>query len=241
MYKRARPGKILYVIGRDDWIKSEYMSQMALGGMRDLGFKIMWEDPSFGWIFSIRKLEKLLPGIWRRYRKPISKSIHLLYGLTHWGYFRFRRRLNGNFGFRVENLRKQLRRIGNAKGISILSYSSGGRVCSLIADSFKIERLICIGYPFLNPEEGENPARYRHLADLKTPMLIIQGKQDPYGGSDLERSIPLSPAVELFFVDSTHDYRMDGRQWDAVLSKIEATLGAPAFHRQAVDIIPGND
>jgi len=233
MYRKAKPEKILYVIGRDDWIKSEYMSRMALGGARDLGFKIMWEDPSFGWIFRARKMENLLPGISHRYRKRISKSIHLLYGLTHWGYFRFRKRMNKSFEFRVENLRKHLRRIGGEDRISILSYSSGGRISSLIADSFRIERLICIGYPFLNPDEGENPSRYRHLAGLKTPMLIIQGNQDEYGGSDVERHIPLSPVIELFFVDATHDYRMDGRQWDAVLSKIESTLSPRLFPEKA--------
>jgi len=224
MRRRAKPEKILYVIGRDDWIKSEYMSRMSLSGIRNLGFEIMWEDPSFGWIFRIRKMRDLFPGISRRAHIYILKFVHLFYGLTHWGYFRLRKQLNKSFEFRIENLRNRLGRVGDENEISILSFSSGGRVSSLIADSFKIQRLICIGYPFRNPKEGENPDRYRHLAELKTPMLIIQGNRDEYGGSEVERNVPLSPGIELFFVDSTHDYRLDGRQWDTVLSKIESML-----------------
>jgi hypothetical protein len=159
-----------------------------------------------------------------RARKISFKALHLCYGLLHWGYLRERKKRNNSLQFRIQSLRMRLSRIAGGNEVSILSFSSGGRVSSLIADSLRIKRLICIGYPFRHPEEGENPERYRHLTHLKTPMLIVQGNRDEYGGYGVERDFPLSPGIELFFVDSTHDYRLDDRQWGAVLSKIESAL-----------------
>jgi predicted alpha/beta-hydrolase family hydrolase len=68
-------------------------------------------------------------------------------------------------------------------------------------------------------------------------MLIIQGNRDEYGGSEAVRNVPLSPGIELFFVDSTHDYRLDSRQWDTVLSKIESTL-SPGFRPGDILAVP---
>ncbi len=153
------------------------------------------------------------------------RGVQHLFDLFHWGDAHARKLRKYNIEIRLAHLRKRLDRIGSGKEISILSYSSGGRVSSLIADSFKIRQIICIGYPFRNPAEGDNPERYRHLADLKTPMLIIQGDHDKYGGSEAGRTYALSRSIELFFIESDHDYMLDEHQWGIVLSKIGSALG----------------
>jgi hypothetical protein len=224
MRKRAGPRQILFIVGRDNWIKSVCMSRMFVGSLRNLGFEFMWEDPSFGWILRLQRLERFFPRMTDRTLGFHLKLLHLLYGATHRGYFRLHKLLNTNLEFRIQNLRKRLGRIRGKHEVSILSYSSGGRVSSLAADRLQVKQLVCIGYPFRNPKEGENPDRYRHLADLRTPMLIVQGNRDEYGGSEVDRTIPLSPGIELFFVDCTHAYELDSHQLNSVLSKIGSAL-----------------
>jgi hypothetical protein len=230
MRRGPKPKRILLVVGRDNRIKTEYMGRMALSGLSDLKLQVMWEDPGCQWTSRMRRLESLFPGMPVLARKIGMKIAHMLCTLIHRGYFRERERRDNGIEFRIENLRKRLGRLAGRNGISILSFSSGGRVSSLLADSLGIERIICIGYPFRNPAEGENPDRYRHLAGLKTPMLIVQGNQDEYGGSEAARNIALSPGIELCFVDATHAYDLDPVQWEAVQAKIRSAMATPG-HR----------
>ena len=89
--------------------------------------------------------------------------------------------------------------------------SMGGRVASMVADRMhsegKIAGLLCLGYPFHPPEKPEQ-LRTAHLADLKTPTLIVQGTRDPFGTSDEVAGYKLSKAIELLWLeDGDHDLR----------------------------------
>ena len=89
--------------------------------------------------------------------------------------------------------------------------SLGGRVASLVADeAFEAERiagLVCLGYPFHPPGQPEK-LRTAHLEGLKTPTLICQGTRDPFGTRDEVLNYPLTPAIELFWLeDGDHDFR----------------------------------
>ena len=69
-----------------------------------------------------------------------------------------------------------------AKGPLVIGGKSmGGRVASMVADelfaSGHISGLLCLGYPFHPPAKPEQ-LRTTHLADLKTPTLIVQGTRD---------------------------------------------------------------
>jgi predicted alpha/beta-hydrolase family hydrolase len=99
-----------------------------------------------------------------------------------------------------------------AKGPLIISGKSmGGRVASMIADelcaSKRIAGLLCLGYPFHPPEKPEQ-LRTEHLADLKTPALIVQGTRDPFGTSDEVASYKLSKTIEILWLeDGDHDLK----------------------------------
>jgi len=89
--------------------------------------------------------------------------------------------------------------------------SMGGRVASMVADRMraegKIAGLLCLGYPFHPPEKPEQ-LRTAHLADLKTPTLIVQGTRDPFGTSDEVAGYKLSKAIEILWLeDGDHDLR----------------------------------
>jgi hypothetical protein len=85
--------------------------------------------------------------------------------------------------------------------------SMGGRVASMIADQSPAAGLLCLGYPF-HPVDKPQQLRTAHLADLKTPTLIVQGTRDPFGTSAEVAAYALSKAIEILWLeDGDHDLR----------------------------------
>lgn len=132
------------------------------------------------------------------------KCIHL------WNRFiikRYRRQW-GTLHARTESLKLFLQRFLPEQQILLLTQSAGARIASLIADDAGVQRMVCLGYPFRNPEEGDNIDRYRHLETITTPLLIFQGRHDPYGGTEVLTKYKLSPSVTIHFVDTDHDFKL---------------------------------
>jgi predicted alpha/beta-hydrolase family hydrolase len=85
--------------------------------------------------------------------------------------------------------------------------SMGGRVASMIADKAHVAGLLCLGYPF-HPVDKPQQLRTAHLADLKTPTLIVQGTRDPFGTPAEVATYTLSKAIEILWLeDGDHDLR----------------------------------
>jgi predicted alpha/beta-hydrolase family hydrolase len=132
------------------------------------------------------------------------KCIHL------WNRFiikRYRRQW-GTLHARTESLKLFLQRFSPDQRIQLLTQSAGARIASLIADEVGVDRMVCLGYPFCNPEEGDNIDRYRHLETLTTPLLIFQGRHDPYGGAEVLTMYKVSPSVTIHIVDTDHDFKL---------------------------------
>lgn len=85
--------------------------------------------------------------------------------------------------------------------------SMGGRVASMIADKHHAAGLLCLGYPF-HPVGKPTQLRTAHLAQLKTPTLIVQGTRDPFGTRDEVAGYKLAKAIEILWLeDGDHDLR----------------------------------
>ena len=85
--------------------------------------------------------------------------------------------------------------------------SMGGRIASMIADEAGAAGLVCLGYPFHPPGKPEK-LRTEHLADLKTPALILQGERDPFGKRDEVGGYTLSKSIDVDFLpDGDHDLK----------------------------------
>jgi predicted alpha/beta-hydrolase family hydrolase len=83
----------------------------------------------------------------------------------------------------------------------------GGRMASLLADELGVDALICLGYPFHAVGKADKP-RVAHLADLKTPTLIIQGERDPMGDRLTVAGYSLSDAIRVqWLVAGDHDLK----------------------------------
>ena len=94
-------------------------------------------------------------------------------------------------------------------------------MASLVADSMGVKRVAALGYPFQNPREGPNPDHYLHLEMLRTPMLIIQGTRDDYGGSEIASVYSVSPSTAIEFVDGDHELYLDDMALARVLARVD--------------------
>lgn len=85
--------------------------------------------------------------------------------------------------------------------------SLGGRMASMIADEARVLGLLCLGYPF-HPPGAPEKTRIRHLHDLRTPALILQGTRDSFGGRGEVEAYGLSPAIHIHWLeDGDHGFK----------------------------------
>lgn len=91
--------------------------------------------------------------------------------------------------------------------LAIGGKSMGGRMASLLADELGANALVCLGYPFYAVGKPEKP-RVAHLAELRTPTLIIQGERDALGHRQAVTGYTLSEAIQLHWLTAgDHDLK----------------------------------
>ena len=226
----ARPptprAAILLMVGRDDWQKDGPLNIQLLERLRRPGLRVVWEDPATAWVHAWLDWCRRHPALSGLLRQPGLRAAQLAYAATHPAYLGYLwRRGRRTVENRCASLTHTVRSLAPQGELIFFARSSGGRVASLVADALPVARIVCLGYPFRHPEAGDEPARYRHLATLRTPMLIVQGQHDVYGGAEVARRYPLSPQVRLRVVEADHDFRLDDAQADRIVALIEAELG----------------
>ena len=88
--------------------------------------------------------------------------------------------------------------------------SLGGRVASLLVDELAAQEVrgcLCLGYPFHPPGKPET-VRTEHLANLRTPTLILQGERDPFGRREEVAAYSLSPQVQVEWIpNGDHSFK----------------------------------
>lgn len=118
--------------------------------------------------------------------------------------------------------------------------SMGGRVASLVAERLyragRIAGLLCVGYPF-HPVGKPEQLRTAHLADVRTPTLIVQGTRDPFGTPEEVARYGLSPSIRLLWLeDGDHDLRprkaLSGHSMEEHLATMAAAV--EAWNRDAL-------
>ncbi|MBM7059434.1 alpha/beta hydrolase [Pseudomonas sp. UL073] len=94
-----------------------------------------------------------------------------------------------------------------ARPLAIGGKSMGGRMASLLADELGADALVCLGYPFHAAGKADKP-RVAHLADLRTPTLIVQGERDALGNRTTVEGYRLSLAIDLHWLATAdHDLK----------------------------------
>jgi len=223
--KTQSPKKVVLLVGRDDWHKDTHLNHILRNYLKKNNYQIMWEHPAGSFIYKLQSIESHLKWLPKPVKALNLKLVKLLYMLTHWSYVVYLyNRPNEFIEFRCPRLKKRIQNLSANNELIVFSRSSGGRAISLIADELNIKHIVCLGYPFQNPNNGVEPERYLHLANLQTPMLIIQGINDEYGGIEIKEKYHLSPQVNLFFVDTDHNFNIDDSTWNVLYAKIDEVI-----------------
>ena len=77
----------------------------------------------------------------------------------------------------------------------------------MVADDAKVAGLVCLGYPFHPPGQPEK-TRTKHLENLLTQTLILQGTRDSFGRPEDVAGYKLSPAVRIEWLeDGDHSFK----------------------------------
>lgn len=94
--------------------------------------------------------------------------------------------------------------LGGGPQVVIGGKSMGGRLASLVADQVEARGLVCLGYPFHPPGQPDR-LRTKHLRDLRTPALIVQGTRDRFGTPAEVATYELSPSIRFEWIaDGDH-------------------------------------
>jgi predicted alpha/beta-hydrolase family hydrolase len=103
--------------------------------------------------------------------------------------------------------RTTIEKLGGGKRLVIGGKSLGGRIASMIADDTGVRGLICLGYPF-HPPGKPDQTRVRHLEQLRTGALILQGTRDTFGKPEEVRNYKVSRSIRIEWVeDGDHSFK----------------------------------
>jgi predicted alpha/beta-hydrolase family hydrolase len=106
-----------------------------------------------------------------------------------------------------EAWREAIVHLGGGERLVIGGKSLGGRIASMVADRAGVRGLVCLGYPFHPPGKPER-LRTKHLEDLRTPALIVQGTRDSFGSREDAAGYRLSPSIQIAWIeDGDHSFK----------------------------------
>jgi len=124
----------------------------------------------------------------------------------------------------IESWRSVIAKLGDPKRLVIGGKSMGGRIAIMVADEAGVAGLVCLGYPFHPPG---NPARTRtrHLENLRTPALIVQGTRDSFGRPDEVASYKLSKKIRIVWIEAgDHSLKPPARSGRTEAQNIESAV-----------------
>ncbi|HZC45294.1 MAG TPA: alpha/beta fold hydrolase [Candidatus Acidoferrum sp.] len=124
-------------------------------------------------------------------------------------------------------LRDTIDEIGGSS-LVIGGKSMGGRIASMVADEAGVLGVVCLGYPFHPPGSPEK-TRTRHLENLRTPTLILQGTRDSFGRPEDVAGYKLSPAIRIEWIeDGDHSFKPRARSGRTEADNVRAAIALVA-------------
>jgi len=203
--------KILVILGRENLHKDSYIYQNLFEKLKQKNLEIRF-DPVDELNFIHLKVQdfsdriqpnKLVLSLFSKWLK-----LKFLLKFRHFGlgYFKLHEPNQRDFDFRKVVMRYYLQTLPRNREIYLVGRSAGARIATELADEFNIKQVFCLGYPFKQPDFVEEPERTDHLRTIKTPTLIFQGINDPYGGRELLEKYTFSAAIKISFFDTDHDF-----------------------------------
>ncbi len=125
-----------------------------------------------------------------------------------------------DIAWRVAQLDAILAACHDARTTILFARSSGSRVVTQVAVRREVGGVICFSYPFRRPHHVIEPDRFAHLAAIRVPVLIVQGREDTYGATEITEQYALSQSVHCLFVPGTHELALSPQKWDSLTQTI---------------------
>ena len=118
--------------------------------------------------------------------------------------------------------------MGGGDRLVIGGKSMGGRIASMVADELHVHGLICLGYPF-HPPGKPTQLRVKHLENLRTPALFLQGSRDIFGGREEVARYRLSGEIRLHWLeDGDHSFKPRARSGRTEQANLAEAVAAAA-------------
>jgi len=220
--------KITLLIGREHLEKDSYLYTNILSEIKGIQFDIFNDSYSYFRRRIYPFIAKVIPRFIRK--NPIVRSLYfqleeqfysiILSPKDYKMHVAFLKNPN-DISLRVEKLAKRLNKIPKNTEITLIGRSAGAIVATIVSLQHPIHKIISLGYPFKHPDFEEEAYRYEHLKNVNTPMLIIQGNQDVYGGKEIGKKYKFNANTTIVFEDINHDFELTEENRIRILRNIE--------------------
>ena len=223
-----KTNKITLLIGRENLEKDSYLYTDILSKIKGIHFDVFNDSYSLFrrkvYPFIVRIIPQFIkkqPFIRNLYFR-IKERFYLII-LSPKDYKMHVAFLNNpnDISLRIEKLNKKLSKIPKNTEITLIGRSAGAIVATMVSLNHPIHKIIALGYPFKHPDNEEEAYRHEHLNQVKTPMLIIQGLQDIYGGKEIEKKYHFNSNTTIVFEDIDHDFELTEENRIRILKNIE--------------------
>lgn len=220
--------KITLLIGREHLEKDSYLYTNILSEIKGIQFDVFNDSYSYFRRRIYPFIAKVIPRFIQK--NPIVRSLYLqieeqFYSIIlnpndYQMHVAFLKNPN-DISLRIEKLAKRLRGIPDNTEITLIGRSAGAIVATMVSLNHPIHKIIALGYPFKHPDFQEEAYRHEHLKHVKTPMLIIQGLQDIYGGKEIKKKYNFNSNTTIVFEDIDHDFELTEENRIRILRNIE--------------------
>jgi predicted esterase len=220
--------KITLLIGREHLEKDSYLYTNILSEIKGIQFDVFDDSYSYYRRRVYPYFAKVIPRFIRKNHKVRSLYLQIeeqLYSIflnsnDYKMHDAFQKNTN-DISLRVEKLAKRLKKIPINTEITLIGRSAGAIVATMVSMQHPIHKIVALGYPFKHPDNEEEAYRHEHLKNVKTPMLIIQGLRDIYGGKEIEKKYHFNSNTTIFFEDIDHDFELTEENRIRILKNIE--------------------
>ena len=223
-----KTNKIILLIGREHLEKDSYLYTDILSEIKGIQFDVFNDSYSYFRRRVYPYIGKVIPRFIRK--QPIIRSLYLqieeqIYSIIlnpkdYKMHVAFQKNPNDIF-LRIEKLARRLNKIPRDTEITLIGRSAGAIVATMVSLQHPIHKIISLGYPFKHPDFEEEAFRHEHLLQVNTPMLIIQGLQDVYGGQEIEKKYNFNSNTIIVFEDINHDFELTEENRIRILKNIE--------------------
>jgi predicted alpha/beta-hydrolase family hydrolase len=124
----------------------------------------------------------------------------------------------------MQSWRDTIEELGGGEHLVIGGKSLGGRIASMVTDECGVRGLVCLGYPF-HPPGKPAQTRTRHLEQMRTPALILQGTRDSFGKPEDVQNFKLSKSIRIEWLeDGDHSFKPRARSGRTEADNLNAAI-----------------